>query len=126
MLLRYCEKKCPLRLDADHRNIFHILTSRRYDTGFFRERVGTDGHDGGCFRDSIMQKGIAQEMGFLTEDDVAHLFNVSKSTLDNWRRNSTGPAYAYAGNSFFYPVRGVSAFLMDRVKGFGFTHGGAL
>ncbi|WP_339101265.1 hypothetical protein WKQ99_10050 [Pseudomonas atacamensis] len=73
-----------------------------------------------------MQKGIAQEMGFLTEDDIAHLFNVSKSTLDNWRRNSTGPAYAYAGNSFFYPVRGVSAFLMDRVKGFGFTHGGAI
>lgn len=65
-------------------------------------------------------------MGFLTEDDIADLFNVTKSTLDNWRRNGTGPAYAYAGNSFFYPVRGVSAYLMDRVKGFGFTNGGAI
>ena len=77
----------------------------------------------GAFEIVKMQKGIAQEMGFLTEEDVAHLFNVSKSTLDNWRRNSTGPAYAYAGNSFFYPVRGISAFLMARVKGFGFGQG---
>lgn len=73
-----------------------------------------------------MQKGIAQEMGFLTEDDIAHMFNVTKPTLDNWRRNGTGPAYAYTGNSFFYPVGGVSTFLMARVKGFGLTHGGAV
>ena len=32
MLSRYSEKKCPLRLDADHGNIFHILTNPRYDT----------------------------------------------------------------------------------------------
>lgn len=87
---------------------------------------GADGHDGGCFRDCKMQKKMAQEMGFFTEADVAPLFNVSKSTLDIWKRNSTGPAYACAGNSFFYPVRGVSAFQMDRVKGFGFTHAGAI
>lgn len=87
---------------------------------------GTDGHDGGCFRDCEMQKKIAQELGFFTEADVAPLFNVSKSTLNIWRRNSTGPAYAYAGNSFFYPVRGGSAFPMDRVTGFGFTQSGAI
>jgi hypothetical protein len=73
-----------------------------------------------------MQKGIAQEVGFLTEDDVAHLYYVSKSTLDNWRRNVSGPACAYAENGFFYPVGGVSTFLMSRLKGFGFTHGGAV
>lgn len=73
-----------------------------------------------------MQKGIAQEVGFLTEDDVAHLYNVSKSTLDNWRGNSRGPAYAYAGNSFFYPADGVSTLPMFRFKGFVFTHGGAI
>lgn len=72
-----------------------------------------------------MQKGIAQDMGFLTEDDVAKLFNVAKPTLENWRRHGTGPAYAYAGNCFFYPVQGISTFLMARVKGFGFTQGGA-
>lgn len=73
-----------------------------------------------------MQKDIAQDMGFLTENDVAELFGVSKSTLENWRRHGTGPAYAHAGNCFFYPVKGVSAFLMNRVKGFGFSHGGAI
>ncbi len=73
-----------------------------------------------------MQKGIAQEVGFLTEDDVAHLYNVSKSTLDNLRENSCDPAYAYAGNSFFHPADGVSTLPMFRVKGFGFTHGGAI
>lgn len=69
-----------------------------------------------------MQKGIAQDMGFLTEDDVAQLFNVAKPTLEHWRRHGTRPAYAYAGNRFFYPVGA----LMARVKGFGFTHGGAV
>lgn len=72
-----------------------------------------------------MQKGIAQAMGFLTEDDVAQLFSVTRPTLENWRRHGTGPAYAYAGNCFFYPVQGISTFLMARVKGFGFTQGGA-
>lgn len=62
-----------------------------------------------------MQKGIAQEVGFLTEDDLAHLYNVSKSKLDNLR-----------GNSFFYPTDGVSTLPMFRVKGFGFTHGGVI
>jgi predicted site-specific integrase-resolvase len=70
-----------------------------------------------------MQKGIAQEMGFLTEDEVAELFSVAKPTLENWRRHGTGPAYAHAGNRFFYPVSGVSTFLMSRVKGFGFGQG---
>lgn len=84
---------------------------------------GTDSHDGGCSRDSEMQKSIAQEMGFLTEDDIAQLFNVAKHTLDNWWRKGTGPAYAYAGNSFFHPVSGVSTPLMSRVKGFGFGFG---
>ena len=73
-----------------------------------------------------MQKGIAQEEGFLTEDDVAHLYNVSKSTLDYWRGNSHGPTYAYVGNSFFYPADGVSTLPMFRLKGFVFTHGGAI
>lgn len=74
----------------------------------------------------MQKKAIAQD--FLTDDDIAHLFNVTKPTLDNSRRNGTGRAYAYAyaGNSFFYPAGGVSAFLMDRVKGIGFTHGGAI
>ncbi|UUT24117.1 helix-turn-helix domain-containing protein [Pseudomonas sp. T8] len=72
-----------------------------------------------------MHKGIMQEMGFLTEDDVANLFNVARPTLENWRRHGTGPANAHAGNLFFFPVKGVSAFLMSRVKGFGITQGGA-
>jgi hypothetical protein len=79
---------------------------------------GTDGHDGGCFRDCEMQKKIAQEMGFLTEKDVAQLFIVLKSTLHSWRRQGTVPTYADAGDCLFYNLWGVSAFLMARVEGY--------
>lgn len=63
-----------------------------------------------------MQKEIAQEMGFLTEDDMTSVFKVMRPTLENWRRNGTGLVYARVGNQLFYPISAVGEFLTSRLR----------
>lgn len=63
-----------------------------------------------------MQKEIAQEMGFLTEDDITSVFKVMRPTLENCRRNSTGLVNAHFGNQFFYPISAVAEFLTNRLR----------
>ena len=63
-----------------------------------------------------MQKENAQEMGFLTEDDMTSVFKVMRPTLENWRRHGIGLVYAHVGNQFFYPISAVGEFLTSRLR----------
>ena len=46
----------------------------------------------------------------LTQDEVAKLYNIPKSTLADWRRESKGPAWTKPGKQVLYRVVDLEAF----------------
>ena len=50
---------------------------------------------------------------YLTAEETALRFGLSKRTLDDWRRNAEGPAYISKGKLTLYKVADVSDYLMS-------------
>ena len=50
---------------------------------------------------------------YLTAEETAMRFGLSKRTLDDWRRNAEGPAYIQKGKLTLYKVADVSDYLMS-------------
>lgn len=48
---------------------------------------------------------------YLTAEETALRFGISKRTLDEWRRNAEGPAYISRGKLTLYKVSDVSDYL---------------
>lgn len=48
---------------------------------------------------------------YLTAEETALRFGLSKRTLDEWRRNAEGPAYISKGKLTLYKVADVDAYL---------------
>jgi phage terminase Nu1 subunit (DNA packaging protein) len=49
--------------------------------------------------------------GLVRESDVARLFGVNVRTLQNWRRDSCGPASIRMGGAWRYPIQGLAEFM---------------
>lgn len=59
---------------------------------------------------------IADEMGFLTEQDFRALAGASPVTVEAWRKRGKGPAYVRLGRNYFYPRAAVQKFLENSVR----------
>ena len=53
---------------------------------------------------AAMRNTLANELGFLTEDQVALLAMVKPTTVEDWRKRGNGPAYTRFGSAFFYAI----------------------
>jgi len=54
-------------------------------------------------------------VGLLSQEDVAEMLGVSKSTLRIWRRNGRGPAFLKLEKAVFYRLTDVERWLDQRV-----------
>ena len=61
-------------------------------------------------------RALAHSLDCLPEDDVGLLAKVTQSTLENWRKRGTGPAYVLIGNRYLYPRAAVAAFIQSNVR----------
>lgn len=57
------------------------------------------------------RNALAMSLGFLTEDHVAMLAQVSLSTVLDWRKRGNGPPYSRFGSGFFYDISDVKEHL---------------
>jgi hypothetical protein len=56
-------------------------------------------------------EALRQQIGLLTEEDVAAMFGIKVGTLRNWRVQGEGPRYTKAGNGVFYRVAAIEDYL---------------
>lgn len=56
-------------------------------------------------------EALRHQIGLLTEDDVAAMFDVNVATLRNWRSNGEGPRYTKAGRNVFYRRESIMDYL---------------
>ncbi|WP_060613563.1 MULTISPECIES: helix-turn-helix transcriptional regulator [Pseudomonas] len=59
---------------------------------------------------------LAISLGFLTEDQVAMLAQVSNSTVLDWRKRGNGPPYTRFGSGYFYDISDVKTHLTSLKK----------
>ncbi len=74
-----------------------------------------------AIRDGRLKPAAAAPMvkKTLTQDEVAELYNIPKSTLADWRRESKGPAWTKPGKQVLYRVVDLEAFFeAQRVRTF--------
>ena len=56
------------------------------------------------------------KLGFLTEEQVATLAQVSSSTVQDWRKRGNGPTYSRFGAGYFYDLNDIKEHLMSLKK----------
>lgn len=65
---------------------------------------------------NIDRSGIALSMGFLTEDQMLELAQITPSTLEKWRKTGKGPAHTRLGNAVFYPISAVKEHMESEIR----------
>jgi hypothetical protein len=63
-----------------------------------------------------MRNTLANDLGFMTEDQVALLAMVKQSTVEDWRKRGNGPTYTRFGSAFFYDIEDVKEHLKSLTK----------
>lgn len=51
------------------------------------------------------RRSLRQEMGILSEGDLADLLDITKETLQVWRSEGKGPPFTRLGKSIFYRIQ---------------------
>jgi hypothetical protein len=59
---------------------------------------------------------LANDLGFMTEDQVALLAMVKQSTVEDWRKRGNGPTYTRFGSAYFYDIEDVKEHLKSLTK----------
>ncbi|MBJ2240624.1 hypothetical protein [Pseudomonas sp. MF6768] len=59
---------------------------------------------------------LANELGFMTEDQVALLAMVKQTTVEDWRKRGNGPSYTRFGSAYFYDINDVRDHLKSLTK----------
>lgn len=62
------------------------------------------------------RNALANELGFMTEDQLALLAMVKKTTVEDWRNRGNGPSYTRFGSAYFYDIDDVKAHLKSLTK----------
>lgn len=65
---------------------------------------------------ATMRNTLANELGFMTEDQVALLAMVKPTTVEDWRKRGNGPAYTRFGSAFFYAIDDVKDHIKSLMK----------
>jgi excisionase family DNA binding protein len=53
----------------------------------------------------------------LTPDELSKSYKISKRTLENWRRNGSGPPWIRIGRQIRYPRSGIKEWIETQNKG---------
>ncbi|MFK3941974.1 hypothetical protein ACI2KC_09835 [Pseudomonas monteilii] len=62
------------------------------------------------------RNALANELGFMTEDQVALLAMVKPATVEDWRKRGNGPIYTRFGSAYFYDINDVKEHLKSLTK----------
>jgi hypothetical protein len=62
------------------------------------------------------RNNLANELGFMTEEQVALLAMVKPATVEDWRKRGNGPSYTRFGTAFFYDINDVKEHLKSLTK----------
>jgi hypothetical protein len=65
---------------------------------------------------AVKRNTLANELGFMTEDQVALLAMVKPATVEDWRKRGNGPSYTRFGSAYFYDINDVKEHLKSLTK----------
>ncbi|MBA2546831.1 MAG: hypothetical protein H0V16_00045 [Burkholderiaceae bacterium] len=65
---------------------------------------------------SVEETTIANDLGYLTEEQVLKIGKLKPSTTQAWAKRRSGPEYVIFGNSRLYPRRPFLEFLEKRIR----------
>ena len=65
---------------------------------------------------TAMRSALANDLGFMTEEQVAMLAMVKPATIEDWRKRGNGPTYTRFGSAFFYAIDDVKEHLKSLTK----------
>lgn len=65
---------------------------------------------------NIDRSSIALSLGFLTEEQMLELAQITPSTLEKWRKTGSGPTFTRLGNAVFYPISAVKEHLESKIR----------
>lgn len=65
---------------------------------------------------ATMRNTLANELGFMTEDQVALLAMVKPATVEDWRKRGNGLIYTRFGSAYFYDINDVKEHLKSLTK----------
>lgn len=68
------------------------------------------------FHKNSDRSNIALALGFLTEEQMMELAQITPSTLEKWRKTGRGPVHTRLGNAVFYPLVAVREYLESEVR----------
>jgi hypothetical protein len=63
------------------------------------------------------------QMRMITEADFCTLLNITPKTAAAWRYRGQSPAFSKVGNTVFYAIGDVEAFIRERTKSSGHLKG---
>ena len=54
---------------------------------------------------------LRAHIGLVTEDELTHMLNISKHTLQIWRMKGGGPRFVKLGKNVFYTINDINAWI---------------
>lgn len=61
-------------------------------------------------------RALAEAVDCVCEHDLCLLGKITPSTVENWRKRGTGPAYVLFGNRYLYPRQALAEFVASNVR----------